>query len=152
MSNRTFEAKPDHPAVGTLVHLHADLGARIQANKQQGEELADDMRAVEVVIRLFDPEYDLRSITARRRVTGNPWYRRGECFRHALDVLRDSDKPLTARELVRVMLAKRGVSEPTGKEVRQMVAAVQRSLMGHKGKSAATVGEGIPARWAIIRS
>ena len=55
---RAFEAKPDHPAIHTLVRLHADLGAQIQANKERGGKLADDMRAVEAVIRMFDPAYD----------------------------------------------------------------------------------------------
>jgi hypothetical protein len=30
-----FEAHPDHPAVAYLVPLHADLGGRIQANKDE---------------------------------------------------------------------------------------------------------------------
>jgi hypothetical protein len=58
--SRAFEAKPDNPAVHTLVRLHADLGAQIQRNKEQGEKLANDMRAVEAVIRMFDPAYDIR--------------------------------------------------------------------------------------------
>ena len=38
------------------------------------------MKAVEAVIRLFDPAYNMRAISVRRRVTGNRWYKRGECF------------------------------------------------------------------------
>jgi hypothetical protein len=57
---------------------------RIQENKQQGERLAEDMRAVEAVIRLFNPDYDLRSIppgvgrpathgTGAENASGMPW-------------------------------------------------------------------------------
>jgi hypothetical protein len=48
------------------------------------------VKAVEAVIRLFDPAYNMRAISVRRRVTGNRWYKRGECFRHALEVLWDA--------------------------------------------------------------
>jgi hypothetical protein len=46
------------------------------------------MRAVEAVLKMFDPDYNVRAISARRRVTGNPWFKRGTLFRAALDVLR----------------------------------------------------------------
>ena len=47
------------------------------------------------------------------------------------------------------MLAKQGVSEPTGKDVRNLYGAIQRSLQSHDGRSVTRVGEGMPARWAI---
>jgi hypothetical protein len=56
---------------------------------------------------------------------------------------------LTVRELVRAMLAKRGVSDPTSKQPPQITAAAQRSLMGRDGRSVARVAEDVPARWAI---
>jgi hypothetical protein len=63
---RAFDARPDHPAVHTLVRLHADIGGQIQRNKQQAERLADEMRAVEIVIRMFDPAFDICRISVKR--------------------------------------------------------------------------------------
>ena len=51
----TFTAHPDHPAVAYLARLHADLGGKIQANKAEAAKLATDMRAVEAVLKMFDP-------------------------------------------------------------------------------------------------
>ena len=62
-----FKAHPNHPAVEYLVRLHADIGGRIQQNKREAEKLADDMRHVEAVIKMFDPDYSVRAISARRR-------------------------------------------------------------------------------------
>ena len=59
---------------------HADIGGRIQGNKRQAERLAADMKAVEAVIQMFDLAYSVRAISARRRVTGNPWFKRGTLF------------------------------------------------------------------------
>ena len=72
-----FKAHPKHPAVDYLVRLHADIGGRIKANKQEAERLAADMKHVEAVLKMFDPTYSVRAISARRRVQGNPWFKRG---------------------------------------------------------------------------
>ena len=54
-----FKANPDHPAVAYLVRLHADLGGRILENRKEAKRLAESMKHVEAVIRLFDLAYDV---------------------------------------------------------------------------------------------
>jgi hypothetical protein len=58
-------------------YLHADLGGRIKADEAETKRLTDDMRHVEAVLKMFDPEFNARAIAARRRVTGNPWVQAG---------------------------------------------------------------------------
>lgn len=144
-----FQTRPDHPAIHTLVRLHADLGAKIQANKEQGLKLAEDMKHVEAVIRMFDPAYDVRAIAVRRRNRENPWFKRGEIIRAALDVLRATEGPMTTKDICRRLLADKGVAEPTGAQIRNLVGAVHRSLQGHKGRTVEAVGEGMPVRWRL---
>ena len=91
----------------------------------------------------------LTCIAARRRYKGNPWFKRGECFRAALEVLRDAEGLLRSREIAQRMLARKGVPEPTLKALRDMVGAVHRSLRNGQGKTVASVGEGMPARWTL---
>src|SRR3984893_10881635 len=95
----TFKPHPKHPAVPFLIRLHADIGEYILENKRQAERLAADAKAVEAVLKMFDPDFNARAISARRRVTGNPWFKRGTLFRAALDALRTAQGPLTVREL-----------------------------------------------------
>ena len=142
-----FKANPDHPAVDYLVRLHADLGGRILESRKEAKRLAESMKHVEAVIRLFDPAYDTRRISVRRRYKGNPWFKRGTLLRHALDVLRKAQGPLTAREITERMLAARGVTNVNPKDMRGLIASVQTSLQLHNGKSVRKVGEGIPSRW-----
>jgi hypothetical protein len=52
---KAFRAHPDHPVIGTLLRLHADIGGRILDNQAQGKRLQEDMKAVEAVIKMFDP-------------------------------------------------------------------------------------------------
>jgi hypothetical protein len=84
----TFKAHPKHPAVPFLIRLHADIGGRILENKRQAERLAADAKAVEAVLKMFDPDFNARAISARRRVTGNPWFKGGTLLRAALEALR----------------------------------------------------------------
>ena len=35
-----FKLSPDHPAIGYLVRLHADLGGKIWENRKEAERLA----------------------------------------------------------------------------------------------------------------
>jgi hypothetical protein len=145
-----FKASPDHPAVDYLVRLHADLGGKIWQNKQEAERLAEAMKHVEAVIKLFDPGYNVRRISIRRRYKGNPWFKRGTLFRHAIDVLRKAKEPMTARQIAEHMLATKGVSGVSAKAVRDLAASVLSSLQNNDGNTVKRVGVSTPSRWQII--
>jgi hypothetical protein len=76
-------------------------------------------------------------------------FERGTLFRHALDVLRTAQEPLTTREVVLGMLQARGVSEPTTKQVRDLYGSVQSSLRNRSGKSVMRIDERVPMRWFV---
>ncbi len=97
---------------------------------------------------MFDPDFNARAIAARRRVTGNPWFKRGTLFREALGVLRKATAPMTVTEIAAVMLAAQGV-EPTRKQRLGIEAGVRCSLENHAGKTVQRVGEGVPKRWTV---
>jgi hypothetical protein len=142
-----FTANPDHPAVDYLVRLHADLGGKILENRKEAKRLAESMKHVEAVIRLFDQAYNVTRIAARRRYKTNGVFKRGTILRNALDVLRKAQGPLTAREITERMLAERGAPVPAAKAMRSLIASVQTSLQNHNGKTVARVGDGMPTRW-----
>ena len=106
------------------------------------------MMHVEAVIRLFDPDYQTGRIAARRRYKGNGIFKRGAILQNALDVLRNAQGPLTAREITERLLADRGTTL-TPKAMRSLIASVQTCLVNHEGKSVARVGEGMPGQWQI---
>ncbi|MCK1715220.1 MULTISPECIES: hypothetical protein [unclassified Bradyrhizobium] len=67
------------PAIFTVERLHAELGGQIFENRQQGEQLRDQMRHVEAVLKLLDPGYNLARIGVKRR-KANPWFKRGTLY------------------------------------------------------------------------
>lgn len=146
----TFNPHPDHPAVDYLVRLHADIGGRIKDNKSQALQLAIDMRAVEAVLKMFDPEYNCRAISARRRVPTNPWFKRGTLFRHAVDVLRKATEPMTVPAIAEVVMAKHGIKDATKDQTLGIIAGIRSSLERNAGQTVERVGDGVPRRWRLV--
>jgi len=137
------------PAVDALTRLHAELGGKIKDNRNEAKRLADMMRHVEAVLKMLRPEFDLKSIAARRRYKAASPYKRGEVSRTVLAILRDAPGPLTAREISVLMLQRKGIENPRTPAIRAMFGAVNPSLRNHEGKTVERVGQGMPARWRV---
>lgn len=138
------------PAVHALKRLHAELGGHIKDNRREGKRLAENMKHIEAVLKMMDPAFNLRSIAPRRRNKQASPYKRGEVFRAVLDVLRESDRPLTSREISELLLRNAGIAEPPLKQIRDMVGSVHSSLRNHQGNTIERVGTGMPARWKVM--
>lgn len=136
------------PAIFTLERLHAELGGKILENKQQAEDLAEQMRHVEAVIKMLDPSYSLRAISVKRRQP-NPWFKRGTIYRRAIDALRMATRPLTAREIAELVLAAANVTDPDKAAVADLTGSILASLRNHKGNGVQRTNESSPARWQI---
>lgn len=140
---------PKHPAVPCLIRLHATLAGKILDNKREGERLADDMRHVEAVIRMFDPEFDVRRIAVLRRRRQNPYFKRGTVWRAVLEVLKAAEAPMGVSEISRKLLASAGVENPTAADLTDMDGSVRRLLTSKEGTSVENAAQGIPARWRL---
>jgi len=146
---RAFNAHPAHPAVPYLVRLHSDIGGQIHANKAEAERLAEAAKHIEAVIKLYDPDFNARAISIRRRVQGNPWFKRGTMFRYALDALRKAAAPMTVSELTQTVMAARGITDATRKQRMGLEAGIRSCLERNVGKTVERVGEGVPKRWRL---
>jgi hypothetical protein len=138
-----------YAAICALEALHAELGGQILQNKKEATLLAERMKHVEAVLKMLQPGYDVRPIAVRRRKP-NPWFKRGTVYRHALDILRGAQGPLTTRQITEQMLAAKGVTNASQRAVRDLITSLLSCLRLHEGKSVRTVSEGMPARWKLI--
>ena len=100
-------------------------------------------------VRTLDPSFNANRVAVRRRKP-NPWFKRGTIFRHALEVLRKAQEPLTATEICQRMFVEIGVSEPSREDFRTIFGGVKSSLRNNDGKTVRAAGEGRPARWTLI--
>jgi hypothetical protein len=138
-------------ALHTLTQLHAELAGKIEGNRKQGDKLRLQMMQVEAVMKMLDPEVNLRVIAVKRRNQGNPWFKRGTLYRAVLDVLRGVEKPLSARELAMLVV---DAKEPVGthKQMADLQAAILSLLRNRNGKSVENVrGDGTgPVKWRVM--
>lgn len=106
------------------------------------------MRHVEAVIKLLDPAYSLRAISVKRW-QANPWFKKGTIYRRAVDVLRTTTEPLTAREIAERVLIAANVTNPNQEALADLTGSVLASPRNHKGKGVERTNEGSPARWRL---
>jgi len=135
-------------ALHTLSQLHAELAGKIEGNRKSGDKLRAQMVQVEAVMKMLDPDFNARAISAKRRNTGNPWFKRGTLYRSAIDVLRRSGVPMTAREIMLAVLDGK-IPVPSRKQENDVQAAILAALRKHDGHGVVNVGEGKPTRWKI---
>jgi hypothetical protein len=85
-----------------------------------------------------------------RHYKGIRVFKRGTLFRHALDVLRNAQEPMTTREIVLALFKAQGISNPSTKQMRDLYGGTQSCLRNYNGKSVLRVGERLPMRWKIL--
>lgn len=136
-------------AIKTLTQLHAELGGKIEGNRKSGDKLRAQMVQLEAVMKMLDPEISVRGISAKRRNTGNPWFKRGTLYRSVIDVLRRAQAPLTAREITDAVLAGK-TPAASRKQAINLQAAILVALRKRNGGS--VTGEGSPARWKLTNN
>ncbi|WP_457797601.1 hypothetical protein [Methylocystis sp. S23] len=141
--------QPNHPTLSALRTLHADLAGQLQVNEEAADKLRENMKHVEAVIKLIAPSYNLATVAVRRRKP-NPYFKRGTIFRSVLELLRETQEPLTASEITSRLLASKGVPEPSREDFRNLFGGVQSSLRNNDGKTVQAVGEGRPVKWALM--
>jgi hypothetical protein len=133
-------------ALYTLKQLHAELAGKRLANKAEAIRIRASMIQVEAVMKMLDPAFNARSISAKRRNLGNPWFKRGTLYRAVLDALRRATAPMTADDICKALLAGKR-PEPTRKQENNLQAAILAALRKRNG--GAVVGDGQPARWRL---
>jgi hypothetical protein len=133
-------------AMHTLTQLHAELAGKIETNRKSGDKLRSQMVQVEAVMKMLDPDFNARAISAKRRNVGNPWFKRGTLYRAVVDTLRRAERPMTADDICKALLAGKSPAA-TGKQENNLQAAILAALRKRDGR--AVVGEGSPARWRL---
>jgi hypothetical protein len=126
-------------AAYTLGLLHAELAGKLLTNKREAIRLRTAMKTL-------NPAVNIRLIAPKRRVIGNPWFRRGTMFRSAVDVMRRAGRPMTAREIPDALIADKA-PQATRKQAIDVQAAILAALRKRNGVS--VVGEGSSARWTL---
>lgn len=130
------------PLMYGLIKLHSRLEGDLQKQKE-------NLGHVRAVIKIVSPDFDVASIKPKRTNQASPFFKRGEAFLLALDVLRKATEPMRPMEIAIAMLAKKGVSKPTAIERRAAWNAIKNTVDHYDGKAVRSTGHAHARRWSI---
>ena len=109
--------------ISGLVAKRSELSGLILHHQETVRQLSIAIGNIDGAIKLFDPDYDLRTIKSKALKLENPWFEHGETGRMILDVLRLSASPLSTRQIGEAMIAAKCVNVD-GKEMNLIMKVV----------------------------
>ena len=99
--------------VSGLLSKREEIAGQITTIQAEIGRLQGALTHLDNAIKLFSPQYDLRTIKGKRTYTKSKNFERGEAQRMTLDVLRELKKPLCSREIVDELLERKNIESTT---------------------------------------
>lgn len=96
--------------VSGLVAKRSELSGLLSHHQQAIQQLSMSITNIDGAIKLFDPNYDLRTIKTKAPRQANTWFEHGEVGRMILDALRTSTTPLSTRQIGEIMIGIKGIA------------------------------------------
>lgn len=110
--------------ISALVLKRSEICGEIVAYREKIEALHGALKSLDASIKLFSPEFDLRTVKPKRTHNRNELFKHGEIQRLTFDVMRESTIPLSSREIVNKIIELKGIEETT-----ETVAKIQRHII-----------------------
>ena len=107
-----------------LVSKRAEVAGKISSYQSEISRLQGALSHLDGAIKLFAPEFDLRTVKSKRTNARNQYFDHGEAQRMTLDVLRDAGKPLCSREIADALIQRKGIQSTTA-----IVARIQKNIL-----------------------
>ena len=109
--------------VSGLVAKRSELAGLIQHYQNEIGKLSVALSHIDHTIKLFAPEYDLKTISVKKVVKRNQYLEHGEAQRLSLNILRQAGRPLTSKEITDEIMYGKGI-EPSQGAVHSILKAV----------------------------
>lgn len=142
--------------VSGLVAKRSELSGLLAHHQEVIRQLSISIGCIDGAIKLFDPDYDLRTIKSKAPRQANYWFDHGEVPRMILDAFRVADGQLTTRQISELLLAKVGKQPDNQKDWDAVLKIVHAALnrmtksgsIRFAGKSAGP--RNAPHLWALV--
>ena len=136
--------------VSGLIAKHAELARQIQHFQTMIQRLAADLKHLDATIKLFSPEFYLRTVRAKEHRERNQYFKQGECPRMTLNILRESGGALTSRQIAEAMLQRKGL-ESNVEMIEQLQKNALAAVKGLENKKLVVQGDmvGVARTWRI---
>lgn len=116
--------------VSGLVTKRSEIDGQIISRLAEIKDLKQVLLHLDQTIKVFSPEFDLRTIKSKRTNTRNQYFAHGEAQRVVLGVLREHDAPMNSRQISEVIIERKGfeVSDISVVQIQRCVYSVLRRL------------------------
>ncbi|RKG37419.1 hypothetical protein [Acinetobacter rongchengensis] len=134
--------------ISVLTKKRAELLGQIESHQKDIQRISEILLHVDHTIKLFSPEFDLRSIKSKRTNQRNPYFGRGELQTLVLTCLREAQSPMNYKEIMVQILEVKGMDESLRDDVSPSLIKVLNRLR-IKGIIVA-IGNHRPYLWQIV--
>ncbi len=135
--------------ISALVTKHKELAGQIKHYQQEIARLSAELGHVEATIKVFEPEYDLRSITPKRTTSNARLFRPRECQVMVLDILRVASGPMATAAIAEKVQESKQVPKQYLKQLKNTVATTLRQAL--KANQVKQPGkEGLNVLWEVV--
>lgn len=116
--------------VSGLVSKRAEIDGQIIARLAEIKDLKQVLHHIDRTIKVFSPEFDLRTIRAMRTNTRNALFQHGEAQRLVLGVMREHGEAMTSRQIADAIIQCKGFEalSSTITQVQKDVSNILRRL------------------------
>ena len=116
--------------VSGLVTKRAEIDGQIIARLAEIKDLKQVLHHLDRTIKVFSPEFDLRTIRATRTNTRNALFAHGEAQRLVLGVMREHGEAVTSRQITDSIIERKGfdLNSDTIAQIQKNVLNVLRRL------------------------
>lgn len=116
----------EKPIVVTqLIAKHSELAGLIDAKRGELNAILRDLDHLDAVIKLFAPEKVPKLLPVKRRPSDRT-FARHELTRRIFNILREAERPMTAREITDTIVEDKGTDEPAAQLKSRVVQALKR--------------------------
>lgn len=128
--------------MSALIDKRSELMGLIEVKRKELEQLNQGLVSIDGTIKLFDPDFKVSTVKARRHYQKSDLFERGELMRKVLELLRDN--PMSLTSLIQSVIESKGLIEPQAKDIEPMIRDIL-SKQKHRGLLA--VNDGV---WSVV--
>ncbi|QTD64564.1 hypothetical protein J4G46_01625 [Acinetobacter towneri] len=133
--------------ISGLIRKRAELLGQIEVHQKEIQRIAEILQHVDHTIKLFSPEFDLRSVKSKRKNQRNPYFGRGELQSLVLACLRDAIEPINYKQIATYTLATKGIDTALEVSIESNIRVVLKRLQT-KG-IVSSIGNERPCLWKL---
>lgn len=118
--------------VSQLISKKEELSGELKFYKSKIQQLEEVIQSIDISIKVFDPDFDIKNIKAKRYTGNQHYFKHGESHVMILDTLRKAKEPMTTGDIAIELMRKKKLDY----DDRALMDNVQKSLLNTLKKQA----------------